>query len=807
MNKITRTLALLFATFILILPTLAQDDVVLVPFTNDMFGIEGLIPEGWAEAAPGVNARQSAPTDLSLIVQQAALGVTADDVAQSVLPSLGISELPEPVEIRTTDAFEWSVYYVAVESPLGNVNVDIALAETTDGAYLILMQAGDDDYETLHADVFLPVVDAFAILGTDDEMEESVDDATYTDPDGFFSAPIPANWTATQNEGWVRFEAPEGELIIDVLSFETSGDLEADIAEGWALTTPDFEYEYIESNAAFIDDATVLEGLDAVQVINYTTDDDRIVQGVARLFDGRTYLFLVDGDLVTVQQRSAQINILDSGFEITAMASDDLSGTDPIAYDDTMFAELSEYIETALVSYDTPGVALAIVQDGEVIFSDAFGVKDLDTGEELTTDTLMMIGSTTKSMTAFMMAQLVEEGSLDWNQPVVEIMPEFAFADAEITEEILVKHLMCACTGVPRRDFELIFENDGLTAEGVVESLATFEVFTDFGEAFQYSNQMVATGGFIAAIADGGAYGNLFDDYASSMQTRLFDPLGMSRTTFYLDEAITDGNLSTPHAQRIDGTVFAQDYEAERSLEIFSASGGIWSNVDEMSQYLITITQNGVAPSGEALIQPESLQALWEAQVPLSADASYGLGWFIEDYKGVPVRSHAGTTLGFQSEFFVLPESGFGMVILSNRNGSAVPSAIRGYVLEQLFDQEHETEALIQFALEQGEEDLAELNENISDTQEGMDAFVGIYTSDVLGDVEIYINDDGLLVLDAGEFASILKLFTNPDTEESNWGMFEPPLAGVGVDFEDDANSFTIGAGVVEYEFVRTNSE
>ena len=112
----------------------------------------------------------------------------------------------------------------------------------------------------------------------------------------------------------------------------------------------------------------------------------------------------------------------------------------------------------------------------------------------------MLIGSTTKTMTTLLMAQMVDEGVMTWDTLVTEVLPSFAVADPAITEAITMENLVCACTGVPRRDLELVFNSDELSAEEVVESLETFRFFTDFGEAFQYSNQMVATAGYLTAL-------------------------------------------------------------------------------------------------------------------------------------------------------------------------------------------------------------------------------------------------------------------------------------------------------------------
>src|SRR5690606_22596971 len=124
----------------------------------------------------------------------------------------------------------------------------------------------------------------------------------------------------------------------------------------------------------------------------------------------------------------------------------------------------------------------------------------------ITPDTHMMIGSTGKTMTALLVAGLVDDGVIDWDTPVIEVLPRFAVADEELSRTITFRNLLCACTGVPRRDLELAFNYDELSAEAVVESLRSFEFFTAFGEAFQYSNQLVATAGYAAAAAAGAPY-------------------------------------------------------------------------------------------------------------------------------------------------------------------------------------------------------------------------------------------------------------------------------------------------------------
>ena len=131
-------------------------------------------------------------------------------------------------------------------------------------------------------------------------------------------------------------------------------------------------------------------------------------------------------------------------------------------------AELDAFVEENLRRFGIPGATIAVVQGGEVVYLKGFGVKEAGRSDPITPDTQMMIGSTGKTMTTMLMAALVDEGLLDWEAPVVSVLPEFAVADNELTQKMAVRHLVCACTGVPRRDLEMAFNFDRLTAEGIV---------------------------------------------------------------------------------------------------------------------------------------------------------------------------------------------------------------------------------------------------------------------------------------------------------------------------------------------------
>ena len=780
-------------------PALAQGEgeIRLVPFSNETFGIQGVVPEGWAEAAPGVYRRGASAADLATLIQQAAPGMTVDGLAGVLLPQLGLEALPESVGSMETAAFTWTLYVVEVQAGGLTVMVDLALAESEAGATIVLLQASDADYEALHEAVFLPAVEALAPLGAE-AGGEAEGEALYEDPAGLFTVPIPTNWQAEAAEGYGILRDPEGAITVYALAVEAE-DVEAGLAEAWARVKEDFDLE--------IQDVTEIPasgGVEQIVVITYESGDEgRVVQGFGQLYEGVVYALLFDAELDAAARRNAQIQIIASGLQIAALEETDLSGVEPLPLTDELIAELEAYIEEAMATYDVPGAAVAVVRDGEVVYRGGFGVRELGGEEPVTPETLMMIGSTTKTMTTLLMATLVDEGVMAWDTPVVEILPSFRVADPAVTAQITMQHMVCACTGVPRRDFELFFNS--YSAEEIVESLATFEFFTDFGEAFQYSNQMVAAAGYLAALAAGGEYGTLYEDYVALMQERVFDPIGMTATTFSFDRALA-GEHATPHGQTLSGEYQVLPLEYERFVTPVAPAGAAWSNVVDMARYLIMELNRGVAADGTRVVSAENLEHTWEPQVPISAEASYGLGWIVEEYKGVRVLSHGGNTLGFTSELAFLPEVGLGISVLSNQQGSIFNQAVRYRLLELLYQQEPEFEAQARFAIETGEEALAELQGQIQDSvdPEAVAPYLGRYRNEALGEVTLSL-EEGALLLDAGEFQAEVRPRVSEEGEVS-YLTYSFPLAGLPLKLEEDAEgnpTLVLGASVNEYTFTK----
>lgn len=625
------------------------------------------------------------------------------------------------------------------------------------------------------------------------------------DPDGHFTVPIPANWTAAGNNGYTLLQSPDQRIQVYLTALEGLG-LEAAVAQLWATVDPSFDLPPLE-----IVESPSRPGVTRTVTYDYAAGPEQMVQLRAEEVGDLVYITLVRADLIELQKRFAQLDIVLSGLTLSGLEEVDLTGVMPQTLTPAHLDELRAYVEDALVRFDVPGAAIAVVQDDDVVFMEGFGVRERGKSDPVTPQTRLVIGSVNKTMTTMLLAQLVDEGLLAWDTPVQSILPQFAVADPALSEQITVRNLVCACTGVPRRDLEYFFNAGEMTAENVVESLRTFEFFTGFGEAFQYSNQLVAAAGWLAAAATGVEYGNLGNGYLTLVKERVFDPIGMANTTFSLDEVVASGNYATPHSLSTTGARTPLPVGAERLLFGLAPSGGAWSTAEDMARYLLTQLHQGVAPDGTQVVSAQNLAETWQPQVPVNATTSYGLGWFVDSYKGQPLLHHGGNTSGFSADLAFLPKAQLGIVVMSNgRLTNAFLQAVRFYLLELAFDQPHEFDAQASFADAQTVElALAPVANAVAVDAAQVTPYLGRYTNAALGEAVLKLEGDRL-ILDTGELVMEIRAQADDTGDDSGAASgyvvysFVGPVLGLPVQLaKDEAGNpvLILGRGVVQYTF------
>jgi CubicO group peptidase (beta-lactamase class C family) len=476
-----------------------------------------------------------------------------------------------------------------------------------------------------------------------------------------------------------------------------------------------------------------------------------------------------------------------------AESAADLAGVAPLPLTGDRLTEFETYITGMLAKTGVPGASVAVVQNGEVVYQQGFGVRELDGSEPVTPETLMMIGSITKPMTATMAASVVDDGDLTWDSPIVELLPGFAVADPALTERLSIRNAFCACTGLPQRDPEFLFTSATLTPEHLITSVRDFPLTAPLGEQFQYSNQLFAIGGYAAAAAAEGET-DLYDAYVRSMQWRLLDPLEMSRSTFGLDRVFASGNYAEPHGVDLAGAYHPVSLaDDQRYVTAVAPAGALWSSATEMARFVQMELAAGLAPDGTRVVSQENLDATWQPQVTIPAPPNpdlppefvsmaqgYGLGWAVGEYHGQLSLWHSGATAGFSAQAVRLPEVDLGLVILTNGGGADFFNyAVQFRLFELVFDQPATFDPVITAAIAGTAQQRAELQGQLAPVDPAAVApHLGRYSHDVLGEVDIELGD-GTLILDAGEFRAELRPLRDAQIGAPTYLTSDLPLSGV----------------------------
>jgi CubicO group peptidase (beta-lactamase class C family) len=499
-----------------------------------------------------------------------------------------------------------------------------------------------------------------------------------------------------------------------------------------------------------------------------------------------------------------------------------LAGTMPLDLTGDRLAEFESYIQQSMTALGVPGASIAVVQGGKIVYMNGFGVRDMRSNAPVTPDTLLMIGSVNKSFTSMLAATLVDAGSLSWDRPVVDVLPEFAVSDPAMTPKLTVADAFCACTGLPRHDAELIFNFDSLTPEKMIESIANYPLTAPLGQEFQYSNQMYAIGGYAAAVAAGANPNDLTAGYRQVMQDRILNPIGMTRSTFSLDEVLTSGDYAASYASNLDGSTVPMSLLSEADfVSAVAPAGALWSSARDMAAYLQTQLADGVAPNGTQAVSAANLERTHQGRVkivpqpdepPLLSDSSqaYAMGWVTGTYKGQPMISHNGGTLGFVSELAFLPDANLGLVILTNgtAGAGAFTTAVQYRLFELLFNQPAEIDPLLQqymsAAGQQGPQ-LGQLDPS------AVAPYLGRYTNPALGDIALRMQGDRL-ILDGGEVRSGLVPVMDESGKMLGYTFSDAPLteASVLVSLDQGDNGRpevlvnVMGEGAETYVFTAT---
>lgn len=328
-------------------------------------------------------------------------------------------------------------------------------------------------------------------------------------------------------------------------------------------------------------------------------------------------------------------------------------------------AEFADFIEQVRLEYDIPGVAATIVHGNETIFAEGFGVRDAQGNKRVTPETLFHIGSTHKSLTAMLIATLVDDGLFDWDTPIVEIYPDFELSNPESTSQVTIRHLLSMSSGIPA-EAEDKFDIETENAEDIFTLLSKIPLSGKPGQQFIYSNVSASVAGYIGVLATGGEMGQLYDGYAQLLQERIFDPIGMKTATLSVEEAQANPNHSASHILDEDGYVISVESH-DFTGDPLAPSGSIKASALDMAHYMSAQVNRGVALNGTRVVSEQNLTETWRPQIEdTESGGNYGLGWGMQTQDGVEVIWHEGSYDNFSALLIFVPEANTGMTLLTN---------------------------------------------------------------------------------------------------------------------------------------------
>lgn len=437
-------------------------------------------------------------------------------------------------------------------------------------------------------------------------------------------------------------------------------------------------------------------------------------------------------------------------------------------------AALEDRLESARIDHHIPGMSLAIVQDDQVILARGFGLRDVEHNLPADPTTVYAIGSSTKAFTSLLVAMMVDEGKMTWDEPIRTHGPQFHLSDPEADAQVTIRDVLCHRTGLARTD--LLWYGGKASQDEIFAALAKAELKTPFRTAFNYNNL-----GFLAAgIAAGKAAGS---DWPTLVRTRIFGPLGMNASDLSIQELQAD-----PHASK--GYMWDDDKGEFKLIPYRSAAscapaGAINSTVLDMTRWVRL--QLGLGEfEGKRLVSEAALRETWTHQIDMQPGIGYGLGWMLHDWNGTPVVEHGGNIDGFAAEVALLPEKHAGFVLLTNVSYTMLTNEAQNMIWETLFPPARDPSA----ALSEAE----------------LEAYKGKFRFDQIGvDVTVLVKEGKLWCDVPGQTVFELKW---PDAE-GKWAFAMTDTIKVSFEKtpEGQVPSMTIFQAGLEFKLPRVNAD
>ena len=415
-------------------------------------------------------------------------------------------------------------------------------------------------------------------------------------------------------------------------------------------------------------------------------------------------------------------------------------------------------VEAVRAQFDVPGIAVAIVKDGQVVLARGYGVREIGKPEKVDAHTMFAIASNTKAFTATALQMLAEDGKLAMDDRVIDHLPWFRMSDPYITHDLRIRDLLAHRSGLSLGAGDLLYwPTTDYTTREVAERLKDVPITGQFRGQYAYDNILFGVAQLVVEAASG-------MEFKQFLQTRIFTPLGMDETRYNADDLVAGDNVATGHAKL--------DFKDLRPVGTLtwrnvSGAGGLYSSVHDLTKWMNTQLAGGVIPGGDGRLFTEKRQReMWTMLTPIPVSKpslpellpampnflGYGQGWMLSDYRGHRMVWHTGGWPGMVSRLTLVPGSNIGVVVLTNQEVGAAFNAVTYQALDMMLDEpSHDwVDAYAKAVAKAGSDADADWKKHLAARDGGskpslpLSGYAGTYRDPWYGDVAISASGKGL---------------------------------------------------------------
>lgn len=412
-------------------------------------------------------------------------------------------------------------------------------------------------------------------------------------------------------------------------------------------------------------------------------------------------------------------------------------------------ADIESLIQTEMQRWEVPGLAIAIVVDGEPVFTKGFGVKNIQTNESVDELTQFGIASNSKAFNGAMIGVLVDEGILDWDDKVVKHIPEFRVRDIHRSYELTIRDLLCHRSGVESAD--TMWWKSTFPRDEMLQRISHLENKQPIRSGYLYNNLMYLIAGMTAEHATGNTWNALVEE-------KLFNPLNMKNSATSIKEIIPDGNYATPHARNDEDQIIPTSWY---NTDHIAPAASVSTCATDMAKWLQFWCNKGSVQDKQVLSEdqwkeitsPQNILSI-RYMNSIGRDINfmaYGLGFRLYEYEGLKFVEHSGHVVTFRSFVCVVPEKKFGISVLTNAD-TGLPNSLSYELVEQFLNLEDEN--WLDDAFQRHETSRKEYKESIQKRSEErikdtnpslqLEAYVGMYENPIYGSFEVTMRDGQL---------------------------------------------------------------